>query len=69
MRPMATQDEQHPWFTFTVRDTGGTGVEVPKHIKRIAQLKSMAIDYAALGQLLDGLSKGYLKDWVDQNRR
>ena len=28
----------------------------------------MAVDYAALGQLLDSLSKGYLKDWVDRNR-
>ncbi len=45
------------------------GVEVPANVKRIAQLKSMAVDYAALGQLLDDLSKGYLKDWVDRNRR
>ena len=45
------------------------GVEVPRNVKRIGQLKSMAVDYAALGQLLDGLSKGYLKDWVDRNRR
>ena len=44
-------------------------VEVPRNVKRIVQLKSMAVDYAALGQLLDGLSKGYLKDWVDRNRR
>ncbi len=45
------------------------GVEVPRNVKRIGQLKSMAVDYVALGQLLDGLSKGYLKDWVDRNRR
>ena len=45
------------------------GVEVPRNVKRIVQLKSMPVDYAALGQLLDGLSKGYLKDWVDRNRR
>ena len=45
------------------------GVEVPRNVRRIGQLKSMAVDYAALGQLLDGLSKGYLKDWVDRNRR
>ena len=46
-----------------------TGVEVPPNVKRIAQLKGMAVDYAVLGQLLDGLSKGYLKDWVDRNRQ
>ncbi len=45
------------------------GVEIPRNVKRIAELKGMAVDYAALGQLLDGLSKGYLKDWVDRNRR
>jgi iron(III) transport system substrate-binding protein len=45
------------------------GVEAPRTVKRIVQLKSMAVDYAALGQLLEGLSKGYLKDWVDRNRR
>jgi iron(III) transport system substrate-binding protein len=46
-----------------------SGVEVSGSVKRIGQLKSMAVDYAALGQLLDGLSKGYLKEWVDRNRR
>jgi len=45
------------------------GVEVPRNVKRIAHLKSMAVDYAALGQLLDRLSKGFLKNWVDRNQR
>ncbi len=44
-------------------------VQVPPNVKRIAQLKAMTVDYGALGQLLDDLSKGYLKDWVDRNRR
>lgn len=45
------------------------GVDVPRNVKRIKELKSMAVDFAALGQLLDDLSNGYLKVWVDRNRR
>ena len=48
---MTTQDEQHPWFTFTVRDTGGTGVEVPKLAKLLEDISSTfyAIARAKIG--------------------
>ena len=49
--------------TFTV-----PGVKIPKNVRPLANLKTMAVDYAALGHLLEGLARGYLKQWVDGNR-
>ena len=43
------------------------GVPVPDGVVSVARLKPMAVDYGALAGLLDGLSKGYLRDWVDHN--
>ncbi len=45
------------------------GVPVPAAITRMDQLKPMTVDYAALGNLLERLAAGYLKDWVDGGRR
>lgn len=33
----------------------------------IGKLKAMPVDYAKLGDKLEELSKGYLKEWVDRN--
>lgn len=48
---MATQDEQRSWFVFTVQDTGGNGVEVPKLAKLLDDLSSTfyAIARAKIG--------------------
>ena len=43
-------------------------VEVPSHVVPISRLKAMQVDYAKLGNLLEELSRGFLKDWVDRNR-
>ncbi len=44
------------------------GVKIPKNVRPLANLKTMAVDYAALGHLLEDLARGYLKQWVDGNR-
>jgi iron(III) transport system substrate-binding protein len=46
-----------------------SGVPVPEGVTPLDQLKPMTVDYAMLGSLLDQLSAGYLKDWVDRNSR
>ena len=43
------------------------GVAVPYGAVSVERLKAMSVDYAALAVLLETLSKGYLKDWVDRN--
>jgi len=45
------------------------GVPVPEHVASIAQLTTMPVDYGKLADLLDRLSRGYLKAWVDRNSR
>lgn len=45
------------------------GVAVPEHVVALSQLKPMEIDYGALGGRLEGLTKGFLKEWVDMNSR
>ncbi len=45
-----------------------TGVDVPNGVTPVAELTSMNVDYAALAELLETLSKQYLKDWVDRYR-
>ena len=40
----------------------------PSEVTPLAELTSMNVDYAALAELLETLSKQYLKDWVDRNR-
>jgi iron(III) transport system substrate-binding protein len=44
------------------------GVAVPPGVKKLGDITPMKVDYAALGGVLDVLSKGYLKDWVDRQR-
>jgi len=43
------------------------GITVPEGAASIERLKPMPVDYATLADLLEGLSKEYLKDWVDRN--
>jgi iron(III) transport system substrate-binding protein len=46
-----------------------SGVPTPPEMVRLADLKPMAVDYSNLATLLEGLSAGYLKDWVDRGLR
>jgi iron(III) transport system substrate-binding protein len=43
------------------------GVLVPKGVTSIERLKPMTVDYTTLAGRLETLSKGYLKEWVDQH--
>jgi len=43
------------------------GVPVPAGVIPIERLKPMSVNYAALAALLEDLSKGYLKGWVDRH--
>ena len=40
------------------------GVPVPPGVKRVAEIKTMAVDYEQLGARLEALSNGFLKEWV-----
>ncbi|MBI1852256.1 MAG: extracellular solute-binding protein [Planctomycetes bacterium] len=42
------------------------GVSIPSGMVPIANLKPMAIDYTKLATLMDSLTQGYLKEWVDR---
>jgi iron(III) transport system substrate-binding protein len=43
------------------------GVPVPAGVIPIERLKPMPVNYSTLATLLEDLSKGYLKEWVDQH--
>jgi iron(III) transport system substrate-binding protein len=43
------------------------GVPVPKGVTSIEHLKPMTVDYTILAGRLETLSKGYLKEWIDQH--
>lgn len=45
------------------------GVPTPPGMITIDKLKPMAVDYSKLAGLLEKLSWGYLKEWVDRNSR
>src|SRR5207253_2850954 len=45
------------------------GVSVPAHVMSLDRLHPMDIHYERLAGLQEELSKGYLKDWVDRNKR
>jgi iron(III) transport system substrate-binding protein len=45
------------------------GVPVPSHVTTLDRLKPMKVDYTKLASLLEEVSKGYLKEWVDRNTR
>lgn len=43
------------------------GVPIPPHVVPLERLSPMAVDYDQLSPLLETLSRGYLKQWVDRN--
>ncbi|HHQ14147.1 MAG TPA: extracellular solute-binding protein, partial [Chromatiales bacterium] len=45
------------------------GVPVPEGMVTIDEITAMPVDYARLASLLERLSSGYLKDWVDRASR
>lgn len=45
------------------------GVPVPETVPAIEHLKPMTVDYTMLAGLLETLSSGYLKEWVDRQSR
>jgi iron(III) transport system substrate-binding protein len=45
------------------------GVPAPADVVPLAKIRPMAVDYSKLEGLLEDLSRGYLKDWVDRNTR
>ena len=44
-------------------------VPVPAHVRRLESLRPMDLDYDSLAPLLEELSRGFLKQWVDRNLR
>lgn len=46
-----------------------SGVEIPDHVMPLEQLTPMRVDYDKLAPMLEELSRGYLKQWVDRNLR
>ena len=45
------------------------GIAVPAHVVPLEKIRPMEVDYVKLGDRLEQLSKGFLKDWVDQHSR
>ncbi len=45
------------------------GVKVPPQVRPLEKIKPMKVDYARLAPLLETLSRGYLKQWVERMRR
>jgi iron(III) transport system substrate-binding protein len=45
------------------------GVAAPEHVTPLKNITPMEVDYEALAPLLEELSRGYLKQWVDRNLR
>jgi len=44
-----------------------SGVEIPDHVMPLEKLTPMKVDYDKVAPLLEELSAGYLKQWVDRN--
>ncbi len=43
------------------------GVELPEHVRPLDEIQPMQVDYGKLAGLLERLSAGFLKEWVEQN--
>ncbi len=43
------------------------GVPVPSHVRALDSMTSMEVDYVKLADVLERISCGYLKEWVDRN--
>jgi iron(III) transport system substrate-binding protein len=46
-----------------------TEVPVPAHVQRLDSLQPMDLDYETLAPMLEELSRGFLKEWVDRNQQ
>jgi len=44
-------------------------VAVPAHVRQLDSIRPMELDYDSLAPLLEELSRGFLKQWVDRNSR
>jgi iron(III) transport system substrate-binding protein len=44
-------------------------VPVPKGVAHVKDLKPMKVDYARLADVLEEISRGFLKDWVDRSHK
>jgi iron(III) transport system substrate-binding protein len=42
-------------------------VPVPASVQRLTEITPMKVDYEKLGEILEIILQGYLKDWVDRN--
>ncbi len=43
------------------------GVPTPENVTSLDKLEPMEVDYSALAELLENLSRGFLKEWVERN--
>ena len=44
-----------------------SGINVPGHVRPLQEITPMQVDYGELADLLEQLSSGFLKDWVETN--
>ena len=44
-----------------------SGISVPGHVRPLDEITPMQVDYGELADLLEQLSSGFLKDWVETN--
>ena len=44
-----------------------SGINVPEHVRPLDEITPMQVDYGELADLLEQLSSGFLKDWVETN--
>ena len=44
-----------------------SGISVPEHVRPLDEITPMQVDYGELADLLEQLSSGFLKDWVETN--
>lgn len=45
-----------------------SGVKVPAHVRSLDSIQPMKVDYGKLAVELDGLSKGFLKEWASRQK-
>lgn len=64
---LSPQTEQRLAESEAAQMPARSGVEAPHHITRIEELIPMEVDYGRLAPLLNELSAGYLKQWVERN--
>lgn len=43
------------------------GVQAPPHVRSLASFHPMEVDYSELADILERISQGYLREWVDRS--